>query len=222
MPIGIEEEKIRLRGNPEQEMRALRRQMRDLEERRGRAQDAYIAGAFSVAALRGRQAQLDEAKEAVLREMDLYENWGERLRSLEQLRYVLSVRANTWNRVMEVYPDELREAIWDTPWEYDPFASAEREQLENSTPEERRVHYDGLELRVVALSKDELQVSGIFGRETLYICNPSPRPRDTTTRSSASTRTASNSRAAGSPRTWRASACGTSPPWASKASSTSP
>ncbi len=70
----IQEERSRLRGDPEQEMRALRRQMRDLEERRGRAWDACIAGAFSVAELRGRQAQLEEAKEAVLQEMDLCEN----------------------------------------------------------------------------------------------------------------------------------------------------
>lgn len=112
----------------------------------------------------------------------------------------------------EVYPDELREAIGESPWEYDPFASAEREQLENSTPEQRRVHYEGLELRVVALSKDELEVSGVFGRETLYICSPSPRLRATITPSSASTRTASSSRAAGSPRTYTASTCGTSPP----------
>lgn len=58
------------------------------------------------------------------------------------------------------------------PWQNDPFARAQREDLENSTPEERRVHYENLELRVVALSKDELEISGVFGRETLYICSP--------------------------------------------------
>ncbi len=137
---------------------------------------------------------------------------AERLRSLEQLRYVLSVRTNTWNRILDVYPDELRQTIGDTPWEYDPFASAEREWLGNSTPEQRHVHYGDLELKVVALGKDELEISGIFGRETLYICSPSPRLRATITPSSASTLTASSSRAAGSPRTWRASTFGTSPP----------
>jgi hypothetical protein len=64
-------------------------------------------------------------------------------------------------------PDELQQAIRDTPWEYEPFANAEREQLENSTPEDRHVHYGDLELRVVALSKDELEISGVFGKETL-------------------------------------------------------
>ena len=58
------------------------------------------------------------------------------------------------------------------PWEYNPFVSAERKRLENSTPEERRVHYGNLVLRVVALSKDELDITGGVGRETLYLCNP--------------------------------------------------
>ena len=61
----IERERPRLRGDPEQEMRALSRQMRDLEGRRERAQDAYLAGAFSVDDLRGRQRQPDEAKASV-------------------------------------------------------------------------------------------------------------------------------------------------------------
>ena len=52
----IEEERSRLRGDPEQEMRGLRRQMRDLEVRRGRAQEAYLAGAFSVDELPGQAA----------------------------------------------------------------------------------------------------------------------------------------------------------------------
>ena len=105
--------------------------------------------------------------------MDLCENREERLRSLEHLRYVSGVRTNTWNRIIDVYPDELRKAVGEMPWEYDPFARAEGERLENSTPEERRVHYEGLELKVVTLGKDELEISGIFGRETLYIlCSP--------------------------------------------------
>jgi predicted nucleic acid-binding Zn-ribbon protein len=92
----IEWERSRLRGNPEQEMRALSRQMRDLEARRERAQDAYPAGAFSVDEVRGWQRQLDEAKEAVLREMDLCENPGEMLRKLVAYRDLLGKRAAAW------------------------------------------------------------------------------------------------------------------------------
>src|SRR5918998_767869 len=72
--------------------------------------------------------------------------------------------------------------------------------------------YLSLGMRVDAHPKDELEISGIFGSEELYICYPSPRPQGTTTPSSASTWIGSSSRAAGSPRTWRALACETSPP----------
>jgi hypothetical protein len=60
------------------------------------------------------------------------------------------------------------------PWDTDPFAQTARRALENAGPEERHAHYGDLELRVVTLGKDELEISGVFGRETLYICNPSP------------------------------------------------
>ena len=76
MDAFIETERVLMRGNPEQEMRGLRRKLRDLEGRRERAQDVYLGGAFSEEELRVRQHQLDEAKEAVLREVDLCENRG--------------------------------------------------------------------------------------------------------------------------------------------------
>ena len=207
----IEEERSRLRGDPEQEMRGLRRQMRDLEVRRGRAQDAYLAGAFSVDELRARQQQLDEAKEAVLRELDLCEHRGEGLRKLVAYRDVLGRRADAWNNLLSEHPDLPKYVVGDMPWQNDPFARAQREALENSRPEERRVHYEDLELRVVALSKDELEISGVFGSEVLYICNPLPRPRRTTTPSSSSSRTASRSGAGGSLRTSSPSTSGRSP-----------
>jgi hypothetical protein len=64
----IAAERRKLRGDPEAEVRALRRNLSDLDRRRERAQDAYLAGAFSVDELRARQQQLDEAKESILRE----------------------------------------------------------------------------------------------------------------------------------------------------------
>ena len=70
----IEWERSRLRGDPEQEMRALSRQMRALEGQR----------------------QLDEVKEAVLREMDLCGNRGEMLRKLVAYRDLLDKRADAW------------------------------------------------------------------------------------------------------------------------------
>ena len=214
----IEAERSRLRGDPEEEMRGLRRQMRDLETRRERAQDAYLAGAFSVDELRGRQHQLDEAKEAALREIDLCENRGVRLRKLVDLRDRLRQRADIWNRLMDENPDLPQNVIGDMPWSNDPFARAQREALDNATPEQRRERYVSLELRVDAHSKDELEVRGLFGRETLYTCEPSRRPRRTTTPSSPSSRTTSRSEAGGSPRTSSPSTSGKSPSWLRRAS----
>jgi hypothetical protein len=46
--------------------------------------------------------------------------------------------------------------------------------LADATPEQRRERYASLDLRVVAHSKEELEVSGLFGTEMIYTCNPSP------------------------------------------------
>ncbi len=73
------------------------------------------------------------------------------------------------------------------PWANDVFARARREALDNATPEQRRDDYSELELKVEARSKDELEVSGIFGREIVYMGSPSPRQRHTVTTSSAYT-----------------------------------
>jgi hypothetical protein len=175
-----------------------------------RFNEAY-PGAFSVDELRARQQQLDEAKEAVLRELDHCEHRGEGLRKLVAYRDVLGRRADAWNNLLSEHPDLPKYVVGDMPWQNDPFARAHREALENSRPEERRVHYEDLELRVVALSKDELEISGVFGSEVLYICNPLPRPRRTTTPSSSSSRTASRSGAGGSLRTSSPSTSGRSP-----------
>ncbi len=214
----IEAERALLRGDPEQEIRGLRRELRDLDLRRERAQDAYLAGAFSVDELRGRQHQLDEAKEAALREIDLCENRGARLRKLVDLRDRLRRRADIWNRLMDENPDLPQNVIGDMPWSNDPFARAQREALDNATPEQRRERYVSLELRVDAHSREELEVSGLFGTEMIYTWDPSPRPRRTTTPSSPSSPTASRSGAGGSLRTSSPSTSGKSPSWRRRAS----
>jgi site-specific DNA recombinase len=201
----------RLRGDPEADVRELRGRLSDLDRRRERAQDAYLAGAFSVDELRHRQEELEEAKEAILREIDATEHRGERLRRLVDLLDRLRQRAAIWDRLLEEHPDlseyvipweklppEVRERMTGPmPWHNDAFARSQREALENATPEERHARYRELELRVDAHSKDELEVTGIFGREMVYIWNPLPRPPRTATTSSAS-----------SPTGWRCAAGG--------------
>ena len=196
-------ERLRLRGDPEADVRELCGRLSDLDRRRERAQDAYLVGAFSVNELRHRQEELEEAKEAILREIDATEHRGERLRRLVDLLDRLRQRAAIWDRLLEEHPDlseyvipweklppEVRERMTGPmPWHNDAFARSQREALENATPEERHTRYRELELRVDAHSKDELEVTGIFGREMVYICNPLPRPRRITTTSSASSQT---------------------------------
>jgi hypothetical protein len=165
----IAAERRKLRGDPEAEVRQLRRTLSDLDRRRERAQDAYLAGAFSVDELRGRQQQLEEARESILREIEATENRGSRVVELQRIR--------------DSYAEGGSMLFTSVEGGRPPY---------DADPRERHDEYRRLELRVVAHSKDDLEVSGIFGRETLYICNPSPRPRDTTTPSSASTRTASS------------------------------
>lgn len=199
----IAAERLRLRGDPEADVRELRARLSDLDRRRERAQDAYLAGAFSVDELRARQEQLEEAKEAILHEIDATEHRGERLRRLVDLLDRLRQRVAVWERLVEEYPDlseyvvpweklppEVRERMTGPmPWHNDAFARSQREALESATPEERHARYRELELRVDARSKDELEVTGIFGREMVYICNPLPRRRRTATTSSPSTPT---------------------------------
>ena len=85
---------------------------------------------------------------------------------------------------MEEQPDLPQIVIGPMPWENDAFARAQRKALENATPEQRQSHYKELELRVTVRGKGELEVSGIFGTQMIYMGDPSPRPRPTVTTSS--------------------------------------
>jgi site-specific DNA recombinase len=183
----IASEREKLRGDPEGDVRELRGRLSDLERRRERAQDAYLAGAFSVVELRHRQEELDEARRDYERQLDAAEHRGERLRRLEDLRDRLRQRAAIWDGLMEQHPDlseyvvpweelppEVQERMTGPmPWDNDAFARAQRKALENASPEQRHARYKELELRVVALGKDELEISGVFGAELLSIPAPS-------------------------------------------------
>ncbi len=137
----------------------MRRNLSDLD-RRERAQAAYLAGAFSLDELRARQQQLDEAKESILREIEATEGRDSRLVELQQVR--------------ESY------AQGDSMY----FTHAEGGRPPyDADPKERHDEYRRLELRVMALSKDELEVSGIFGTERIYTGDPLPRPQHTATTS---------------------------------------
>ena len=99
---------------------------------------------FSVEELRGRQHQLDEAKRAILHEMDLCENRGEKLCRLVAFRDRLQQRAAAWNSRLEQpprrAPDLPQDVVGDMPWANYPFARIQKQALENATPEQRQDH----------------------------------------------------------------------------------
>ncbi len=92
--------------------------------------------------------------------------------------------ATACGSVLEEPPDLPQQIIGDQLWENDAFARAQRQALANLAPAQRWRHYKELELRVTVRGKDELEVSGLFGTEMIYMGDPSPRPRRTATTSS--------------------------------------
>jgi hypothetical protein len=160
----IEAERVLLRGDPEQELRGLRGRLRDLDGRRKRAPDAYLAGAFTVEELRARQGELEAARKDLLRQMQRCEGRDERLRKPVAYRDLLSRRVDAWNNLPAEHPDlpeyvipweklapEVRERMTGpTPWDNGPFARAQGAALADATPEQRRERYASLDLRVVA------------------------------------------------------------------------
>ncbi len=199
----IERERTDRTGDPEHEAEVWAGKIAECDRRRSAYQDQQAAGMMTLNELGDRLAQLDEARQAILREIDAHQNRGERLRRLVGLRDRLGERADIWEGYKEEFPDyEKRAASWwevppevregfigPMPWHWDAYALSRKEELDNATPEERHAHYRELELRVVARSKEELEISGVFGEELIYIWNPSPRRRRTEITSSASTPT---------------------------------
>ena len=192
----IEQERLQLNGDPEREVRMMRRELHELDLRRERAQSGAVRelieeGPIDGEMLRAQLSEIELAKEEVLRQLDASGNHGGRLRQLIDLRNRLQQRVAIWGRLLQEHPDLPQYVVEGAPvpWENDVFARAQREALENATPEQRREHYLSLGLRVEARSKEELEVSGPFGRKIVYIGSPLPRLRLTATTSSASTPT---------------------------------
>jgi hypothetical protein len=152
----IAAERRKLRGDPEAEVRVLRRNLSGLDVQRQRLQDAYLVGAFSLDELRGRQQQIDEAKESILREIEATEDRGSRVVELQQVRDSYAEGGSMYFTYVEG---------GRPPYDAD--------------PEARHDEYRRLELRVKALGKDQLEVSGVFGTARIYTDDPLLRPQRT-------------------------------------------
>ena len=147
----IAAERIRLRTDPEEEFRELRRRDTDLTRRRAAYQEQQAAGLMTLEELRVRLSEIAEAKEEIVRQLEACENRGSRIAELQAVRDSF----NEGDPMFLAYVEGGR-----------PPYDAE--------PEERNREYRRLELRVVALSKDEVEVSGIFGQQIVSISASSP------------------------------------------------
>jgi hypothetical protein len=105
--------------------------------------------------------QIDEAKESILREIEATEGQGSRVVELQQIR-------DSYAEGGSMYFTHVEGGR--PPYDAD--------------SEARHDEYRRLELRVKALAKDELEVSGVFGTQRIYTDDPLPRPRRTATTSS--------------------------------------
>lgn len=164
----IVQERARPRDDSEAVVRELQDRLGRLSTRRAAYQDQQAAGHMTFEELGDRLRQVEESREAVKREIDANEHRSKRLRDLMQYRDVLVKRVGLWNGRSEEYSDLEGCIIGSMPWHNDAFAPVSREQSARVTPEQRQQHYRELELRVVAHSKEELEVSGIFGTELIY------------------------------------------------------
>ena len=157
----IAAERRKLRGDPEAEVRELRRRLERLALGRARYQDQQAAGHMTLDELGARLQRIEETRQEILQQLDATENRGSRVVELQQIR-------DSYARGGSMYFTYVEGGR--PPYDAD--------------PEERHEEYRNLELRVTVRGKDELEVSGVFGIEMIYTGDPSPRPRRPATTSS--------------------------------------
>lgn len=145
----IAAERRKLRGDPQEEVRELRRRLEGLTLRRAAYQDQQAAGHMTLEELGVRLEQIEQTRQEILRQLDACENRGSRIAELQR----------------------IRESFAQGGSMYFTYAEGGRPPYD-ADPKERHDEYRRLELRVVALSKDELEVSGVFGAQTISISAP--------------------------------------------------
>jgi Recombinase zinc beta ribbon domain len=181
---GIEQERRRLRRDPQEDLRQLHERLGAIKRRRGAFQNQQADGLMTLDELRERLADLEEAAEAVERQIQACETRGEGLRSLEEMKQFYLGKGSLWEVIKPL--DEWTqistpEGEWKVRVPFDDQVKhmrnvahqARLEALAKHTPEERRERYRELDLRVVAHSKEEIEVSGLFDPERIYISAPS-------------------------------------------------
>jgi site-specific DNA recombinase len=138
----IEREK-NANGNPEREAAAWARRIEDVERQRERAQDAYLAGAFTVEELTAKLAALDGQRGTAEKELAACRKRGGKVAELERARDAL---LNRRPLLFTAVGDDERRA---------------------QAPEERREVYREHRIEVKIGADGEPVVTGLFGEQTL-------------------------------------------------------
>ena len=138
----IEREK-NANGNPEREAAAWARRIEDVERQRERAQDAYLAGAFTVEELTAKLAVLDGQRGTAERELAACRKRGGKVTELELARDALLDRRPL-----------MRTAVGD-------------DERRAEAPEEKREVYRLHQLEVKISEDGKPVVTGLFGERPL-------------------------------------------------------
>ncbi len=171
----IEDERGRLRGDPEAEEIRLRESLASVDVQRGRLHDEgmnlVMDGLLDRRKLRAKLDELDEREELLHTELKLAAGRGDKVRQLEDFREACRQRANAWQRLMDKHPDLSEHVVGGMmPWENDAFARGLGEDLSNVMPEARVNLYHRIGLRVEFDEEGGISATWMFGEE--LVCNP--------------------------------------------------
>jgi cell division septum initiation protein DivIVA len=133
----VEEERLGIRGNPEQEAKAWLDKLDEVDRKRSGFQDMAAEGLITLDELRTKLAGLEEMHATAERELDALGSHREKLEALEQDK----------GAILETYAQMAPEA------------------LDSLTPEERHQFYRMLRLCVVVQPGGQTQVSGAFSSD---------------------------------------------------------
>ena len=139
----IKRERNLSRNGFEDEARRLHERLEEIAHKRARAQDLALDGLLTREELRAKLSELDEAREAIEKELEAYAQRAERLKTLEQDR------------------DATLAA----------FVESVPEELDRLAPEERHHVYKMLRLRVDVEGDGRTKISGVLTRSEAFCKN---------------------------------------------------
>lgn len=155
----IEDERNRLRVDPGDELREIARLADELATRRANFQMQHANELMTLNELRVQLDGIEEERAILERRAASVKTGGARLAKLEEIRETYThLDGDAREYLAGIYTGEFAERLEQTP------------------PEEQRKCFEGLGLTAKTLARDELEVSGVFGTDTVVIDEPWRRP----------------------------------------------